>query len=236
MNSEAKKTFQQQLSSKKAWAILIGYVVVMVGVALLLRKYVDRENLRALVQENGSLGIWLFLLVEYIYVVLVPVYNTPIHLAAGYIFGGNMGWLLNFISTTAGLFTIVALVRYYGRPILRKVVSPAIFERYDKFAENISPIALFIVYVLPLFPDDEITYMLAAGGRIRFWRFILPILLGNVTKAAVSYIGDEGSAGVDTALGTRVVVFIVGVLIIGLQEYLVHRSPSEPNVLEEKEL
>lgn len=235
MHSETRKAFIDQLSSKQAWIILIGYIAVMIAVALLLRQYVDREVLRAVVERNGSLGIWLFLLIEYLYVVLVPIYNTPIHLASGYIFGGNMGWLLNFISTTAGLFTIVALVRYYGRPLLKKMVPQRIFKRYDKFAENIGPITLFIVYVLPLFPDDEITYMLAAGGRIPFWRFVAPILFGNVTKAAVSYIGDEGSAGVVTALGTRVVVLIVGVLIIGIQEYLVRRSRSDSNPLRKRQ-
>lgn len=204
----------------------------MTAIGVLLHLYVDREALRQLVNRNGSLGIWLFLLIEYVYVFFAPIYNTPIHLAAGYIFGGQLGWLLNFVATTAALFTIIGLVKHYGRPLLGRIVSESKLQKYDKLTQRIGPVALFVAYVLPLFPDDEITYMLAAGERVQFWRFILPVILGNVTKSAVSFIGDEGSQGVPVALGSRLLVLLVGLVLIGIQEYLVGRSKRK--TLEEK--
>lgn len=219
MESSTKKFFAEHLTSRQAWLVLIGYILATVIIGVLLAEYFDRDLLRGVVNRNPKSGIILFLIIEYLYILFVPIYNTPVHLAAGYIFGGNLGWLLNFVTTTGALLTIVALVKRYGRPLLNRVVPKHMRERYDRYVGNIGPIALFIVYVLPLFPDDEITYMLAASDRVNFWRFILPITLGNVTKAAVSYIGDNGSAGIFTAVTTRVVVLVAGLGIIGAQEY-----------------
>jgi len=208
----------ENISNKKAWFFLILYISLMIILASALGQFVDKEWLQSTVSNYGSLGIVIFLFIEYSYIIFVPVYNTTIHLAAGYIFGGNLGWLLNFLATTAGLFTIILLVKRFGRPLVEKILSNETLTKYDKISEKIGPLTLFAVYVLPLFPDDEITYLIAAS-RTSFARFILPVLLGNITKSAVSYIGDEGTGGISLALASRVGVFVVGTILIGCQEY-----------------
>jgi len=223
MPPNRKKELLAHLSSRQAWILLIGYIGLMIALAIVLQRYVDRESLRAVVDNTGPFGVLIFLLIEYIYIILVPIYNTGIHIAAGYIFGGHLGLLLNFISTSAGLFTIIILVKHYGRPILSRIISKKILRRYDSLAHRIGPITLFMIYVLPLFPDDEITYLIAASGRVSFWRFILPVFLGNIAKAAVSYIGDEGLEGFPMAFGTRALVLAFGVILIGVQEILFQR-------------
>src|SRR5688572_5867647 len=101
----------KNLLSIRAWLIIAVYVSAMIILGFVLERYVNRDFLRSIVVGSGIYGILLFGLIEYLYVVFVPVYNTNIHLAAGYIFGGYAGWLINFIATTAGLFTIILLVR-----------------------------------------------------------------------------------------------------------------------------
>lgn len=223
MNNTSFRNVIRNSLSRRALFMIFGYILIMIILAVTLHRFVDREWLQNVVQGTGQTGIIVFALIEYFYVIFVPVYNTAIHLAAGYVFGGHVGWILNFIATSAGLFTIIALVKHYGRPLIEKVVSPRILERYDGLAWRVGPLMLFFVYVLPVFPDDEITYLVAAS-QVQFRRFILPVLLGNVTKSAVSYIGDQGAAGIPQALGSRVVVLVVGVVLIGIQEYVLRRK------------
>ena len=218
-NMKLNKLIKETFTSRQAWLILSIYIAFMVTLAFVVTQYVDRDALRALVESAGTLGVVLFLVIEYLYVVFVPIYNTAIHVASGYIFGGQLGWVLNFIATTAGLFTIVLLVKSYGRLLLEKVVSTKFIRSYDSVISKIGLIALFIMYVLPLFPDDEITYLLAVGGKIQFWRFIIPVVLGNIAKTAVSYIGDEGLSGFSIAIEARVVILVVGLVLVGIQEY-----------------
>ena len=223
INSKIRKELLGHFSSRQAWLVIIGYITFMIVLAIIVHQYIDRESLHSVVKSTGYFSILIFLLIEYIYIIFVPIYNTTIHLAAGYIFGGHIGWLLNFLATSAGLFTIIFLVKRYGRRLINKIVSEKKLKRYDSLTNRIGPLTLFIIYVLPGFPDDEITYLMAASKTVQFWRFIIPVLLGNVAKAAVSYIGDEGVHGFSMAAGTRIIVFIIGIIIIGIQEFLFHR-------------
>ncbi len=199
--------------------LLIAYIFFMILIAMLLSRYLDKEILQLIIKSKGSLGILVFLLLEFIYVVFIPLYNTAIHIGAGYIFGGHLGFILNFIATSAGLFTIVLLVRKYGRPFLKGLISSTFYNRYDRLSQKIGPIFLFLIYVLPFTPDDEMTYIVAAGP-VGIKRFILPILLGNVAKSAMSYVGDKGISGLSIAGIVRVVMLLAGLIVITMQEYL----------------
>jgi uncharacterized membrane protein YdjX (TVP38/TMEM64 family) len=168
------------------------------------------------------LGIIIYLIIEIIYVTLTPVLNTFILITSGYLFGGDLGFIINFISTTIGLLLIVFLVKKYGRPLLQKVISKKFYENFDEITQKIGPVILLIVYVLPFTPDDEITYIVAAGP-IEFKRFILPILLGTLAKSAYSYIGELGTSGIKIAIYFRTILLIVGILLIGLQEYIIKK-------------
>ncbi len=204
-------------------SIILGfYICLMVVVAVIFSKYVDRESLQATVQQSGQLGIIVYFLVEIIYVTFTPLLNTFILIASGYIFGGHVGFIINFLSTAVGLFLIVFLVRRYGRPLLQKVVSPKFYKRFDHITQKVGPIVLLIVYVLPFTPDDELTYIVAAGP-IGFKRFILPVVLGTIAKSAYSYIGDLGTRGITIAAYFRIILLIIGLIIVGLQEYIIKK-------------
>jgi len=93
------------------------------------------------------------------------------------------------------------------------------YNRFDQLTQKIGPITLLIVYVLPFTPDDELTYIVAAGP-IGIERFILPVLLGTMAKAAYSYIGDMGAKGIAIAAYARLIILALGLVAVGTQEYI----------------
>ena len=135
---------------------------------------------------------------------------------------GRLLDIINFLATTVGLFLIVFLVKKYGRSLLQKVISARFYKRIDQVLQKVGPITLLICYVLPFTPDDELTYIVAAGP-IEFKRFILPIVLGTIAKSAYSYIGDLGVAGITVALYFRIGMLIIGLILVGLQEYFIKK-------------
>src|SRR3989344_808260 len=206
--------------------IVIGlYVTLMIVAAVIFSKYIDRESLQAVVKNSGQWGVIIYFLIEVVYVTLTPLFNTFILIASGYIFGGHIGFIINFLATSLGLFLIVLLVKKYGRPLLHRVVSHNFYNRFDKITQKVGPITLLIVYILPFTPDDELTYIVAAGP-IGFKRFILPILLGTLAKAAYSYVGDMGAKGITIAAYARIALLIVGLVIVGIQEYWIKKWQS----------
>ena len=105
------------------------------------------------------------------------------------------------------------------RSLLQRIISPNFYNRFDQLTQKIGPITLLIVYVLPFTPDDELTYIVAAGP-IGIKRFILPVLLGTMAKAAYSYIGDMGAKGIAIAAYARLIILVLGLVVVGTQEYI----------------
>jgi len=221
--------FNQQLihnrTKLRSILILSIYITIMILAAVIFSNYVDRESLQKAIQDIGPLGIIIYFIIEVIYVTLTPLLNTAILIASGYIFGGHLGFIINFLATTLGLFLIVFLVKRYGRSLLQKVVSHKFYRNFDRIVQKIGPVTLLIVYVLPFTPDDELTYLIAAGP-VKFRRFIIPILLGSLAKAAYSYIGDLGAEGIIIALYARVILLVIGLIAVGLQEHWIKRLPK----------
>ena len=218
--------FNQQLihnrTKLRSILILSIYITIMILAAVIFSNYVDRESLQKAIQDIGPLGIIIYFIIEVIYVTLTPLLNTAILIASGYIFGGHLGFIINFLATTLGLFLIVFLVKRYGRSLLQKVVSHKFYRNFDRIVQKIGPVTLLIVYVLPFTPDDELTYLVAAGP-VKFRRFIIPILLGSLAKAAYSYIGDLGAEGIIIALYARIILLVIGLIAVGLQEHWIKR-------------
>ena len=214
-------TFEMIYSRPKlrSLAILSVYLGLMIATAVVFAKYVDKESLQAIVQNSGKLGIVTYFLIEVFYVTFTPLINSVILITSGYIFGGHIGFIMNFSANIVGSLLIVFLVQKYGRPLLQKVVSRHLYEKFDQITQKVGPMTLMIVYALPLTPDDELTYLVAAGP-IGPKRFILPILIGNLGKAAYSYIGDSGYQGLTIALYARLAALIAGIIIVGSQEHI----------------
>lgn len=194
---------------------LILYGLLMFIAAFLIKKYVNREILQEIVSSSGNLGIFVYYLIEVAYITFTPFLNTFILIVSGYIFGSFLGFIVNFLAATTSLFLIVFLVKKYGRPLLKKLVSESFYKNFDKITQKVGPILLLVAYVIPFSPDDELTYIVAAGP-LGFKRFILPVLLGSIGKASYSYIGDLGGPGIITATYFRISVLIIGLILVGL--------------------
>lgn len=207
----------------KSFIVILSYIILMIVSAIFFTRYINRESLQEFIIQSGKLGIFIYFLIEVFYVTFTPLLNTFILIASGYLFGGNLGFVINFLSIFIGLLLIVFLVKKYGRPLLQKIVAPKFYQSFDKITEKVGPIILLVIYVLPFTPDDELTYIIAAGPT-KFKRFILPIVLGTIAKSAYSYIGDLGARGVTTAFYFRVVLLVLGILFVGLQEYFVKKT------------
>lgn len=210
-------------SKIKSGITLFAYGLILAVIAFLFKKYIDRDVLQEMVNSTGNLGILVYYLIEVAYITFTPFLNTFILIASGYIFGGLLGAVINFLAATTSLFLIVFLVKKYGRPLLKKLVSENFYKHFDKIIAKVGPVLLLVAYVIPFSPDDELTYIVAAGP-LPFKRFILPVILGSIGKASYGYIGDLGGEGVLIAAYARLSVLLIGLILVGLQEYLLKKK------------
>jgi uncharacterized membrane protein YdjX (TVP38/TMEM64 family) len=197
----------------KALLFIFGYFVLVVIIWHFLSSYViDKETLRNFINGYGIFGPVVFILVTATIIVFVPISNYPVFMASGLIFGPWLGFFLNWVSIIVSTAVILLITKKFGRPLVNRLVSKKTLKRYDGFAEKYGAFGLFVACVLPLFPDDELTYF-AGLSSLTNRKILLAVIFGRIPAAAFSFIGNEVINGAIISVIIRLAVLIVGAAI-----------------------
>jgi len=203
----------RNFSKYKTIILIISYIIIIfISWYFLSTYFLDQEKIRTIINSFGIFGPILFILLQITQNVIAPIAHYPILLAGGFIWGHYIGFVLNWIGTILGTYLIIILTKKYGRPIVNKMVSKKIIEKYDWIFKKISPYGLFLIYALPVFPDDEITYLIGLSNMPKkniFWA----IILGKIPGAALSFTGNNALTGAIPTLIIQIIVLILGTII-----------------------
>jgi uncharacterized membrane protein YdjX (TVP38/TMEM64 family) len=174
----------------------IWYLLTIIPIILLVLGYVfptqffsSQDSIREFVNQFGIFAPLAFILIQILQVVITPFSHYTVSIAGGFIFGTWLGFLYNLIGRIIGTTIAFYLGRFLGRKIIKHVVSPKTIEKYDYYF-NKGKLLLFLAYFLPLFPDDEISY-LAGFSAIRPRVFLPLMAIGHVSGSlSLAYIGN----------------------------------------------
>lgn len=160
--------FKKRLSRKtKIQLAAVIFVVVAIGAYLvwdilakgpLTQLFSNTDALRKWVEDCGPLGPLAFILIQYAQVVIAPLPGNVSGVLGGLIFGW-WGILWSFIGSFFGYWTIYALTRRFGRSLVEKVVSKKALDKFDFIFSKRGPLILFIIFMLPMMPDDVVCYI-----------------------------------------------------------------------------
>lgn len=155
-------------------------------------------------------GIWApaaFVLLQVLQVVITPISHVVVGLAGGFMFGPSWGSVYNWLGRFVGTMIAFSLGRYVGRPLLHRLVRQETLEKYDGIWDK-SASVLFLMYFLPAFPDDELSYIVGAS-RMPIRTFAAVAGFGVIGGSAVpAYVGS----GADLKSPTFVLLLAVSVL------------------------
>ncbi|MCD4666933.1 TVP38/TMEM64 family protein [archaeon] len=175
---------------------IIWYLFTFIPIILLILGYIypssffsSQESIRSFVISWGIFSPIAFILLQIAQVVLTPISHYVVSIAGGFIFGTWQGFLYNWIGRAIGTLIAFYLGRKFGRKIIKHVVKERTLKKYDKIFEK-GKWLIFLVYFLPLFPDDEISYL--AGFSSLKSKFFIPIaILGHISGSlSLAYIGN----------------------------------------------
>ncbi|MDU4959833.1 MAG: TVP38/TMEM64 family protein [Sporomusaceae bacterium] len=153
------------------------------GVAYLSLR--DVEGLRLFIL---SYGVWapvssILLMVLQSLVPLVP--GLAVTLLNAWIFGWQWGALYSWLGAALGATLDFALARWYGRPLVEKVVSLPQLAVFDVFFQKHGVIAVFITRLTPVIPFKVVSY--GSGlTTLSPCQFILATAIGQ-TPAIIVY-------------------------------------------------
>lgn len=199
---------------KLAIAFVVIAVMVAAGFAL-VPKLGDTEQIAAFVDRAGPWGPVLFIVIQALQVIVAPVPGQVTGIASGFLFGPWMGTLYSAIGGTIGCAIVFVLSRRLGRPFVESFVSRKALSRFDYLADATGTTVLFLVFLIPVFPDDIISYI-AGLTRVSIRRLVLVALFGRLPGYFVFALAGERAAAADVtvlvALGAGAVV-LLGLLL-----------------------
>ena len=137
----------------------------------------------------GILAPLAFILIQALQVIITPISHYSIGVIGGFLYGPYLGGLFNWIGRMIGHVIAFFIARSLGRKVAEKFVKQETLDKYDRYISNKSLI-LFILYFLPLFPDDELSY-LAGLSKMKFRMFFLANFFGHVGGSlGLAYLGS----------------------------------------------
>jgi uncharacterized membrane protein YdjX (TVP38/TMEM64 family) len=139
----------------------------------------DRAYATQVIRDAGFFGPLIFIAIQIIQVVIAPVPGQVAGLLGGYLFGTWLGLLYSLIGATLGFTFVFLLARRFGRPLIERFFDAKHISRFDFMINKNGPFALFLVFLLPVFPDDLICY-LAGLTRIPIRQLVVISLAGRL--------------------------------------------------------
>lgn len=204
--------------NKKTKNIIVSSISILAYIAFVIILWqfissflVDKVAVRAFVSGYGFFAPIVFIFVQILQNIVAPIAHYPILLAGGFIFGSVKGFFLNWIGTLLGTILIIILTKKFGRPLVYKMVGRKFIRKYDYLVNKLSPFWLFIIYFLPGFPDDEITYLIGLSNMSSKDIFVA-IILGKMGGATLSIIGNDPIGGIVPLFVANALILLLGII------------------------
>lgn len=174
-----------QFDKLKKIGILSLLIVCVICCAVLLKAYFEGkfDSVEAFQQYVGTYGIFAPVMLGVIQAmqVVFPVLPGCLGSAVGAaMFGCAGGFFCNYTGISVGSIIAFILARKYGKVLVDKMFPKMRFEKLARWASESKffTIILFVVMLLPLFPDDFFCYFTGLT-KMSFRKFALIIILGK---------------------------------------------------------
>ena len=158
-------------------------------VAFIVRLYRDKHFLKDTVASWGWLAPLVFIAIQALQVVLSPVPGEITGPVGGALFGTWWGLVYSTIGLTTGTLVCFGIGRKWGEPFVRPWLSEHNWNRLNFVIEAEGAIICFLLYLIPGFPKDIISYLFGISF-LPFWVFALVSTLGRLPGTLISsYFG-----------------------------------------------
>jgi uncharacterized membrane protein YdjX (TVP38/TMEM64 family) len=152
----------------------------------------DRDLIVAYLQQYGPLGpVVLFsALMLQVFFAIIPGHAFIV--AGGYIYGLVIGSLIALASTVIAAQLAFLLTRRFGRPLVDRLAPKKVVDYWYKMAQNQGGVFFAFSFILPIFPNDLMSFV-AALGTISPKRFFFANFFGRLPCAIfITLIGSHG--------------------------------------------
>jgi len=157
--------------------ILIGLATYLFFHFDLFRFFRDKTLILQFIKSYPH-GELIFILIQIVQVIAAPIPGELSGFIGGYLYGPFWGTIYSTIGLTLGSWLAFMLARFFGEPLLEKVVKKEVFEKFDDFMEHKGLLVSFLLFLIPGFPKDYLCYIMGVS-RIPAMTFIIISTIGR---------------------------------------------------------
>jgi uncharacterized membrane protein YdjX (TVP38/TMEM64 family) len=189
------------MTDRARWAlvtlVLVATIVLVVWlvttdaplVRFVVRLYQDKTFLKDTVAAWGWLAPVVFMAIQALQVIISPIPGEITGPVGGALFGTLWGVIYSTIGLTFGTLVCFAVGRMWGEPLVRPWLSEHNWNRMSFILEAEGAILCFILYLIPGFPKDIISYLFGISP-MPFWVFAVVSTVGRLPGTWISsYFG-----------------------------------------------
>lgn len=185
------------------------YIICATG---LIYKITSIESLREYIAEAGNMAFILFIIFQFLQVVILPVPGS-VSVAAGVaLFGPLKCSILSFIGITLGSIVAFAIGRVVGFKAVSWIVGKENLEKWMERVRGKDYLILTLMFLLPLFPDDILCFV--AGLSSMTWQFFIVMIV--LTRAISIFTASYSFGFIPITTWWGILIWAV---LIGLVAY-----------------
>jgi len=118
-------------------------------------------------------------------VLLAPLPGQFVGLVNGYLYSVWLGTLYSMAGLVLGTTLAMGLARWFGRPLVERLVNPEKLSRWDRIANRQGPLFFFLVFLFPFVPDDVACFLIGLSP-LAIPRMVVLATLGRLPGVFVS--------------------------------------------------
>lgn len=171
--------------------IILGGIFFAISVTGFIKEMTSAEDLRDFIKNSGSEAAMacVFIVFQFLQVVVLPIPSTVTVLAGTYIFGPWLCSLYSFIGIFIGSVVAFSIGRWLGYRVVCWIVGKEELDKWLKKIKGKDYLILSIMFLLPLFPDDVLCFV--SGLSSMTWPYFLIMIFVtralSITLSALSF-------------------------------------------------
>ncbi len=153
-------------------AALITWAYYLIEYFDILKYITKREELQALLEQVGWWKYFLYTLIQFLQVTIIPFIPSSVTTITGtFLFGPLVASLLSLLGILAGSLFAFFLGDKFGEKVVSWIVGKKQMEKYSSLLYDKGKYLFFLMMLFPIFPDDILC--LIAGMTTMTYRFFI---------------------------------------------------------------
>jgi uncharacterized membrane protein YdjX (TVP38/TMEM64 family) len=205
--------FSSKEDKRKAIITIIALIAALFLISYLAKPWwstlMDKDAVREYILSYGPYAPVVFVFLQIAQVLIAPIPGQVMGFAGGFVFGWKLGIVYSTIGLACGTFIALALSRKFGRPFVEKVVDRRTLKKFDHLGASKGPFALFMIFLLPFFPDDAICFI-AGLTAIPIARLMFIAIVGRFPWMLMLSLVGDGFAKEQIFLPILLISIVIG--------------------------